>query len=40
MDLTPLIVDESADFADYASRLIEKFQAEVRGKLNKRLGRS
>jgi LmbE family N-acetylglucosaminyl deacetylase len=40
MDLTPLIADEAADIADYACRLIEKFQGEVREKLNKRLGRS
>jgi LmbE family N-acetylglucosaminyl deacetylase len=40
MDLTPLVLDPNADIADYACRLIEKFQAEVRGKLSKRLGRS
>jgi LmbE family N-acetylglucosaminyl deacetylase len=39
MDLTPLVLDESLDIADFACRLIEKFQAEVRGKLIKRLGR-
>jgi LmbE family N-acetylglucosaminyl deacetylase len=40
MDLTPLVLDETADIAEYACRLIEKFQADVRGKLNQRLGRS
>jgi LmbE family N-acetylglucosaminyl deacetylase len=40
MDLTPLILDPNADIAGYACRLIEKFQAEVREKLSKRLGRS
>jgi LmbE family N-acetylglucosaminyl deacetylase len=40
MDLTPLVVDPNVDIVDYASRLIEKFQTEVRGKLNQRLGRS
>jgi LmbE family N-acetylglucosaminyl deacetylase len=40
MDLTPLIVNESADVIDYVCGLIEKFQADVRGKLSKRLGRA
>jgi hypothetical protein len=39
MDLTPLALDESLDIADFTCGLIEKFQAEVRGKLSKRLGR-
>jgi LmbE family N-acetylglucosaminyl deacetylase len=38
MDLTPLALDESLDIADFTCGLIEKFQAEVRGKLSKRLG--
>jgi LmbE family N-acetylglucosaminyl deacetylase len=40
MDLTPLVSDESIDIVDFAGRLIEKFQADVRTRLNKRLGRS
>jgi LmbE family N-acetylglucosaminyl deacetylase len=38
MDLTPLVADPAADIADYACGFIDKFKADVRGKLNKRLG--
>ncbi len=38
MDLTPLVVDPATDIAGYACGLIEKFQADVRGRLSKRLG--
>jgi LmbE family N-acetylglucosaminyl deacetylase len=38
MDLTPLVADESADVIDYVCGFIEKFQADVREKLSKRLG--
>ena len=38
MDLTPLVMDETADIADYACRFIEKFQADVGVKITKRLG--
>lgn len=38
MDLTPLVVDATADIADYACHFIEKFQADVREKLTRRLG--
>jgi LmbE family N-acetylglucosaminyl deacetylase len=40
MDLTPLVKDESADIADYVCGLIEKFKADGREKLSKRLGRA
>ncbi|HEU5123216.1 MAG TPA: PIG-L family deacetylase [Verrucomicrobiae bacterium] len=39
MDLTPLALDESVDIADYTCRFIEKFQADVRQKIQQRLGR-
>jgi LmbE family N-acetylglucosaminyl deacetylase len=39
MDLTPLVVDENADIADYVCDFIGKFQADVRQKITKRLGR-
>lgn len=39
MDLTPLALDESIDIADYTCRFIEKFQADVRQKIQQRLGR-
>ena len=39
MDLTPLVVDENADIADYVCDFIGKFQADVRQKLTRRLGR-
>ncbi len=37
MDLTPLVVDESLDIPDYVCDFIEKFHADVRGKLEGRL---
>ena len=40
MDLTPLVMDESRDIVDYAARFIEQFRDDVKGKLNRRLGRS
>ena len=40
MDLTPLVADESRDVVDYVCGFIEKFQADVREKLSKRLGRA
>ncbi len=39
MDLTPLVVDENADIVNYVCDFIGKFQADVRQKLTKRLGR-
>jgi LmbE family N-acetylglucosaminyl deacetylase len=39
MDLTPLVADDSADIAAYVAGFIENFQAEVKSKLNRRLGR-
>jgi LmbE family N-acetylglucosaminyl deacetylase len=39
MDLTPIVMDGTADIADYVCDCIEKFQVDVRGKLTKRLGR-
>jgi LmbE family N-acetylglucosaminyl deacetylase len=39
MDLTPLIVDESMDIANYVAGFIEKFAGDVKTKLNRRLGR-
>jgi len=39
MDLTPLVADESAEIIEYVCGFIEKFQADVREKLSKRLGR-
>lgn len=38
MDLTPLVTDESADIAGYVFGLVERFQADIREKLEKRLG--
>ncbi len=38
MDLTPLVRDESLDFADYVSGFIEKFRDDVKSKLKRRLG--
>jgi hypothetical protein len=38
MDLTPLVADPAMDIAGYTCSLIEKFQADVRGRLSKRLG--
>ncbi len=38
MDLTPLAHDESLDIVDYVSGFIERFRADVVGKLRKHLG--
>lgn len=38
MDLTPLVVDPTIDIVEYTAGFIEKFQADVRQKLAKRLG--
>jgi LmbE family N-acetylglucosaminyl deacetylase len=38
MDLTPLVVDPAMNIAGYACGFIEKFQADVREKLTRRLG--
>lgn len=40
MDLTPLVLDESKDIVAYVTTFIEKFQTDVKIKLNKRLGRA
>ena len=40
MDLTPLVAGETLDIADYVCGFMEKFQADVREKLSKRLGRT
>ena len=39
MDLTPLVADEKLDMVEYVCGYIEKFRAEVRQKLGKRLGK-
>jgi len=39
MDLTPLVTNETSDIADYVCQFIAKFQADVREKLAKRIGR-
>ena len=39
MDLTPLVQDDTRDIVAYATGFIERFAAEVREKLEKRLGR-
>lgn len=39
MDLTPLVTDESRDIAEFVSAHIEKFAADVKTKLSKRLGK-
>ena len=39
MDLTPLVVDETKDIADFVTAHIEKFSADVKTKLNRRLGK-
>jgi LmbE family N-acetylglucosaminyl deacetylase len=39
MNLTPLVIDENADIAGYVCDFIGKFQADVRQKITKRLGR-
>ena len=38
MDLTPLVVDESADIAKYVAGQVENFLADVKSRLNRRLG--
>lgn len=39
MDLTPLVVDEQSDIADYAAGFIEQFRDDVTTKLKQRLGK-
>jgi LmbE family N-acetylglucosaminyl deacetylase len=39
MDLTPLVMDESADIIEFVCGQVEKFSADVRSKLRRRLGR-
>jgi len=39
MDLTPLVVDETKDIAEFVAAHIEKFSADVKTKLNRRLGK-
>ena len=39
MDLTPLVADESKDIVEFVCGQIEKFSADVRSKIGKRLGR-
>lgn len=38
MDLTPLVTDASLDIVEYVLGYVRKFEADVREKLNKRLG--
>jgi LmbE family N-acetylglucosaminyl deacetylase len=40
MDLTPLVADESLDMIAYVFGFIDKFAADVKGKLRQRLGRA
>jgi LmbE family N-acetylglucosaminyl deacetylase len=40
MDLTPLVLDDSLDIVEYVAGFIERFRADVVGKLTKRLGRN
>ncbi len=40
MDLTPLVADETLDIADYVMGFIDRFRADVRQKLSKRLGQA
>ena len=40
MDLTPLVADESRDIVEFVCRFIEKFEADVKLKLSRRLGRA
>ncbi len=40
MNLTPLVVDETKDIAEYACSCIDRFKADVQQKLAKRLGRA
>jgi len=39
MDLTPLMADATVDIAGYALSFIEEFRADVKNKLNQRLGK-
>ena len=38
MDLTPLVLDESKDITEYVCGYVDRFKADVRQKLGKRLG--
>ncbi len=38
IDLTPLVQDETSDIADFVCDLVDRFKADVRTKLNQRLG--
>jgi LmbE family N-acetylglucosaminyl deacetylase len=38
MDLTPLVADESIDLVEHVCGLIDEFKAEVKARLNRRLG--
>ena len=40
MDLTPLVIDESADIVAYVSGCMDRFKADVQQKLAKRLGQA
>jgi len=40
MDLTPLVADPATDIVAFVTGFIEKFKADVQGKLNRRLGRA
>ena len=40
MNLTPLVTNETADIVDYTCDFIAKFQADVKEKLTRRLGRA
>ena len=40
MDLTPLVADDDARHRGFVTGFIEKFQADVQDKLNRRLGRA
>jgi len=40
MDLTPLVQDESKDIVQFVADHIERFSADVKARLNRRLGRS
>jgi LmbE family N-acetylglucosaminyl deacetylase len=39
MDLTPLVADDAQDIAGYVCGFIERFEADVKTKLNRRLGK-
>ena len=39
IDLTPLITDDSLDIADFICACIDRFNADVKSKLNTRLGK-